>query len=138
MKKLISSIVSIILLLSLNMSVVAADQAMQPQPRYINISQISSSLSISSSGRASCGGSFVLYYNYNTNLSIDLQRSKDKNSWTSISSWDKECSSTNIGAIGKDYYVASGYYYRVVTTINVKRGSTSVETANCTSQINYY
>lgn len=69
--------------------------------------------------------------NYNTNLSIDLQRSRDKNSWTSISSCDKECSSTNIGTIGKDYYVASGYYYRVVTTINVKRGSTSVETANC-------
>lgn len=136
MKKIISGIVGIILLLSLNMSVVAADQELQP--RYINISQIASSLSISSSGRASCGGSFVLYYNYNTNLTIDLQRSKDKKSWSSISSWDKDCNATNIGAIGKDYYVASGYYYKVVTTINVKRGNTSIETANCTSQINYY
>ncbi|WP_394916972.1 hypothetical protein [uncultured Robinsoniella sp.] len=135
MKKKLFMPATIILALLINLGAYAAEMS---SPRYINISQLATAIQINSSGKATCSGSYVLYKNHNATIQIELQRSQDKKSWISETSWSRDFSATTLGSIERNYYISSGYYYRVVTTLKVKSGNTIVETATGTSQTQNY
>ena len=99
------------------------------QPRYTNIRSLTASLEISKSGCASCYGKVVLTKSTDTvDLTMELQRSRDDTSWDTVKTWDTSGSGTIY--LDKDWYVTSGYSYRVHVTAEVySSNGTLVETA---------
>ena len=99
------------------------------QPRYTNIRSLTASLEISKSGCASCYGKVVLTKSTDTvDLTMELQRSRDDTSWDTVKTWDTSGSGTIY--LDEDWYVTSGYSYRVHVTAEVySSNGTLVETA---------
>ena len=61
-------------------------------------------------------------------LTMELQRSRDDTSWDTVKTWDTSGSGTIY--LDKDWYVTSGYSYRVHVTAEVySSNGTLVETA---------
>lgn len=88
------------------------------QPRYQRICYFTASLEISSSGRATCYGSVTPWvYTDIVDLTVELQRAPQGGTWTTIKTWTT--SGTDSVSIDKDWYVASGYYYRTRVTADV-------------------
>lgn len=88
------------------------------QPRYTNIRSLTASLEISKSGCASCYGKVMLTKSTDTaELTMELQRSSDDTSWNTVKTWETSGSGTIY--LDKDWYVTSGYSYRVHITADV-------------------
>lgn len=92
-------------------------------PRYATIRSLSASLTISSSGRASCRVEVSLYGSYTGEISMYLQ---DRSSgWQTVKSW-----SSNGGACDGSYYVPDEDTYRVMGVLRVYNSTGKlVETA---------
>lgn len=82
------------------------------QPRYIGVSSVRANLDISSSGRASVGGTIRTYSGYTVTVSVSLMQDG-----TSIKSWSK--SGSGILTISQNYYVMSGHDYYTSLYISV-------------------
>lgn len=107
------------------------------KPYYTYISSISTSLSIDN-GNAICLGGLTLRSDLSVSSTITLQRSSNGTSWTDVKSWSKEFTGIGAHSFEKEYNVSSGYYYRVLHTVNVKNGDKTVETASIYSSNKYY
>ena len=113
MKRKISSICIVVLIVSIFMTCLAPAFASDGiTPRYKAIAQIASSLSISSSGGATCAGRVVLDDGYTADLVVEL-----KQDWTTIKTWTS--SGSLVVSAGGLYYVMSGHTYVVRTTATV-------------------
>lgn len=110
MKKGVRIAISMFLLLGVLMANFVAVQAIEL--RYVGLSQLFSTLEISSKGAASCCGWAVLRSGYTADVKVELQQ--DGNT---IKTW-KNSGSGTVTAEGT-YYVASGHDYTVVTTATV-------------------
>lgn len=113
-----------------------------PEPvidEYIYLYQMTSTLSINSSGLATCGGSAAtsnINSNYSITISVCLYRQTTSGSWASVKTW--YASNINSVALTRSYYVTSGYY-KVVTTARVYNASgIQIESAKLTSNISHY
>ena len=115
-KKTMRSTISILLLLGVLMANLVTAQAAQIGPMYIGISQLASTLSISSSGGASCNGRVAVLNGYKADLTVEL-----KQDGATIKTWTSSGSGT-ISA-GGTYYVASGHSYYVTSTAKVYNSS---------------
>lgn len=101
-------------------------------PFYDYITALGANLSIGSLGKAVSTG-FVYYPgDYDSTLTIELQRSNGTG-WTTVKSWSESFSGWGHHSLEEEYYVTSGYTYKVVTTATVKEGSIVLETASSTS-----
>lgn len=113
MKRKISSICIVVLIVSIFMTCLAPAFASDKiTPRYKAIAQISSGLSISSLGGASCAGDVVLDDGYTADLVVEL-----KQDGTTIKTWTS--SGSLVVSAGGLYYVMSGHTYVVRTTATV-------------------
>ena len=101
----------------------------QVTPYYKYISGVRAGLSIGGDGYATCSGEIELYVNYDSEITITLQRSRDGNSWSNVRSWSGSFSGIGSHQLQKGYYADSGYVYRVKNTARVKDGSDVLETA---------
>lgn len=110
MKKHVRSVISLALLLGVMVTSLATAQAVEP--RYTGISQISSNLSISSGGAASCRGEVRLYSGYTADVVVEL-----KQDGTTIETWTDSGSGTI--RISETRYVKSGHNYVVKTSATV-------------------
>lgn len=111
----------------------------QMDPRFTHISRISSGLSISTSGRASCTGSYTIYktFDLDSRMTITLQR--DDNGWKDVQTWSEDFTGSGFKILDKGYYVSSGYRYRLVTVMQIFDDNGNVlETASCDSPIKEY
>ena len=84
------------------------------QPYYIGIAQVTVALEIDTTTLGDLAESYGfvrVYDGYTADVTLSLQRSKDKTDWSTIKSW--EASGTEEIEIIKDYFVLDGYYYRV-------------------------
>ena len=85
------------------------------QPYYEGITQVSTSIDISSTSLgadlAKCLGLVLLYKGYSADVTLSLQRSSDESNWDIIKSWS--ASGEEEVEIYKEYFVLSGYYYRL-------------------------
>lgn len=129
LKRVLCLLLAAVLLTS-GISAFASDVA----PYYTGTSSISSSLSISTAGKATCTGSIRLYSSYTANMTVKLQRYTN-GYWSTVQSW----SGSGVSTISKSYYVTSGYYYRVVTAASVYDSSGKyVEGPTMLSTTKYY
>lgn len=117
-KRNLVRIISLFLLLGMLLSTASA--ANQVQPRYAKIHTITSELlSINWLGKATiCGSADSLDPSCRLELYVDLQRSEDGfDGWSIVKTW----STTGYEDVVIDttHYVASGYYYRIITSVIV-------------------
>lgn len=110
MKKHIRSAISLVLLLGVLVASLATAQAVEP--RYTGVSQITSSLTISTNGLASCSGEAKLYSGYTASVKLEL-----KQDGTTIKTWTN--SGSGIVRVNGTHYVESGHNYTVKTTATV-------------------
>lgn len=105
------------------------EEVISIQPWYTNITTLSVSLNISSSGYSTCYGKVNLVNSTDTsNLSIELQQ-KSGSTWSTIKTWDT--TGSNTFSLEKNWYVSSGYTYRILVTAKVYNSSgTLQETAS--------
>lgn len=106
-------------------------------PFYDYVSIVGASISIGTLGKAVASG-FVFYTgNYDSTLTIAIQR-LNGNSWSTVKSWSETFTGRGQHSMEEEYYVTSGHTYRVLTTVAIKSGSTVLETASTTSsQVSY-
>lgn len=116
MKKTIRRIILLTMILAVFGTSLNASAAVRPsvQPYYENAYFCSAALQISEKGLATCYGRIDLYSGVSADMTMTLYRSSNKTSWSSVKSW-----STDETSIEKDYYITSGYYYRVMLDINI-------------------
>lgn len=87
------------------------------QPRYTQVRSFRVNLSISDSGCALCVGQVELRdSSYEIDLAVELQRNNGW-SWSTIKSWS--ASGTGVVSLDKEWYVSSGYTYRVYASAEV-------------------
>lgn len=106
-------------------------------PYYEYISFVGSSLSIASNGKAVAGGDVYYSGNYNSSLTVELQR-LNGSSWSTIKSWNQSYSGRGYHDLEEEYYVLSGYNYRVITTATIYNQATVLETASSVSSVVAY
>ena len=107
MKRYIRSALSIILLLGALIVNLAPAQAVEP--RFAVVTDLVASLSVSSSGKASCSGAVYVDEGYTVDLKMEL-----KQDGTTIKTWTN--SGSGMVRVSGNYYVTSGHNYMVVTT----------------------
>ena len=102
--------------------------AMDIQPRYTQVRSFRLNLGISDDGCAQCVGQVELRdSSHGVDLTVELQRSTNGRTWSTIKSWS--ASDTGVVALDKEWYVSSGYKYRVYATVEVSApDGTVVET----------
>lgn len=130
MKKLIRSIPILMLVGILFCSQTV--HASEVQPRYIEIASITSKLTISNFGKASCYGTASLWDDFTADVTVEL-----KQDGTTIKTWT--ASGTEYISAGGDYYVASGHTYVVTTTVTVYNANGGIiESPSKDSPSKYY
>lgn len=116
------------------------DRAGVIAPFYKELMEISSGLTISDSGRATCGSTALInpYSSVHIEMRVTLWQ-KVGSSWQEVDSW------TKTGSVGQSllfskYYngLDSGYDYKVKSTIKVYQGSKLIEGDILDSPIVYY
>lgn len=106
-------------------------------PYYQHISFVGASLSIGQWGRAVSSGDVYVSDDYDSTLTVELQRSSGGD-WSTVGSWSESFSGKGYYALEEVTYVYSGYTYRVVTTVVITNGSTVLETASAiSSEVEY-
>lgn len=105
-------------------------------PFYKYISVLGATLTIGDAGKSISGGYVYYSGNYDSTLTIELQRFNGT-SWSVVKSWSESFSGRGYHSFEKEYYVTSGTY-RVVTTATIRNGNRVLETASSTSaQVTY-
>lgn len=139
MKRFLCVLLTVLVLMTTSLTAFAASSSTAGflpnpgiiSPMYTHIALVGAGLSISSMGRATCGGSVILSDGSCTcSMSIKLQRYTS--SWTTVKTWTYS---------GEDYldeteyyYITSGYDYRVLVNVSVyNAGGTFVEGASAYS-----
>lgn len=128
--KTIKNLLSIILSLALvSGGVMAAAEEIQTpevepiEQEYVHASAISSGILIDQNGKSTCSGTVNSRYTTDTiNLTIQLQKYTN-GSWSIVKSWSG--SGVFHVTVTKNYYVTSGYDYRVVTIASLYTSSGS-------------
>ena len=125
-------IAALLLAVVLSLSVCAsAATEYDAEPYYVNFSILNASLSISQSGCAKISVKVSLRdKTLRTDLESSLQR-LENGRWVDVKTWSTEGSS--LFTFTEQWYVISGYSYRVEVTAKVYDGNTLIETANRTS-----
>ena len=115
-KKLIATVLCVVM--CLGMGAVSSFAAVKPgndviTPQNIAIIATDNFIELGSLGKLTCLGSTEVQDGYNAKVTVELQRYQN-GSWTTIKTW------TDYGdafaTVDKDYYVTSGYYYRLKIT----------------------
>ena len=141
MKQKTTPLIAVLLLASMlfTLPAAAADAPSESgiSPCYESVGSIEATLSITSSGKASCYGYVKVIPSTNSfTLTMTLQRLTN-GSWTYVTSW--ATSGTGSASLSKSYYVTNGYYYRVKLVASVRTSSGSfVEQVTSYSNSTYY
>lgn len=105
--------------------------------QYAHIDEVAAGITMSRLGKATCIGDVELTYSTDTaHLYTTLERYVG-GTWTAVTTWS-DTGSIYV-AIDEDYYVTSGYYYRVYTQAYIyDSNNTFVEYASVASCTVYY
>lgn len=135
MKKSTKRILTLVLALGIIWSLIlpaTASEQKTIQPRMIGITGLAAQLSISTSGRATCGA--ILHNNGDYDVTVILSLKQDG---TSIKTWSITAA-VGTSMIEKYYYVTSGHDYQVVVTAQVKSGGSVVRSYSASSDVVSY
>lgn len=112
MKKLLRSAIPAFALFSILVGSLIGAQASEITPRYTGIATLTSGLTISDTGKATCAGKVMLWDGYTADVTVELKRDG-----ATIKTWVS--SGSGVVSAGGTYYVASGHEYVVTTTATV-------------------
>ncbi len=134
----LAALFAVLCLLTASLSAGAVTNTPSPiQPRWTGASDITADLAMNPGGRAHCCGKVVLRSGYTGDMTMTLQRSTDQRTWSEVTSWSTSGSGTL--ELEKDYYVPSGYYYRVEVKVDVKNSSGKlIESPSKASSVSAY
>jgi hypothetical protein len=136
-RKMIKCILALIMCISLcASSVLVSFAAENENSRIAGGLDFSEKLVIRSNGKADCYSSAIVSSGYTGSLTVRLQRSTDKKTWTTIYTWTASGSGTL--SIDKYRYVVSGYSYRVNATFSTYSGGNLVGTATASTPVQTY
>lgn len=119
-RKTVASIITILVCLS-SISVFASEQITLPNsgqvissvlPNFIAILGYDNDLILNTGGRLTCEGHTQVQYGYIAGLTMELQQYDGQ--WNTIKTWSASDSTTV--SLSKDWYVVSGYQYRLKLT----------------------
>lgn len=109
-----------------------------PEEPYVGLRSAFGTLSISSSGIATCTGSASLYNGYTAEVTVTLQR-KISGVWLGYTSWSGSGSSPVVVSNSTSSSIPSGYKYRTYVYITVYDSNNDiVETADTWSSTKSY
>ena len=131
MKRVLTAILAMCIITSALVPTLAVQEP-EIRPMYVGLANFGASLTISSTGKASCGAAITNNGTYDVDVTIELKRDG-----TTIKSWTV---ATEVGfnSIDKIYYVTSGHDYQVVATATVKSGSSVINSYKAYSSIVSY
>jgi len=110
MRKIISLIMLLIILLSFGLQATAAESGtIDISPMWTNLITLGTTLSIDSSGKATCTGNMTQNLSNGTCvLVMNLQKLDSNNTWYTIATWTKEgttkCVNTTYKTVSKGTY----------------------------------
>ncbi len=130
-KRLLTMALALGIVFSMTLPVVAA-QPEVIQPRLDGITGFVANLSISTSGKATCGVN--LYNNGDYDISVIISLKQDG---TTIKTWSVP---TDVGSnrIERSYYVTSGHDYQTVATAQLRSGGSLVRSYQISSNVVSY
>lgn len=105
-------------------------------PYFSNISVFSSTLKISSYGKASISAYLTARNIDRLTIEVDLQHLKDGR-WISLKKWTESSNGTS-GGLSGSYYVPKGYIYRTVSKGMVYKNGSLLESTSITSKMESY
>lgn len=137
-KLLLLTTVAILLFGCFEQNVYAVSNAMQidNQVRFSNFTRFENRFSISKSGKATLSSVVIARNVDEIKINLYLQRYSD-GAWRTVRSWSEIESGTSF-VVEKDYYVTSGYAYRMVSYAYVYDGGELLESSSSTSELTTY
>lgn len=115
MKKLIRSTVPMLLLVSMLMGSLAVAHASEASLQYKEIASITSGLTISNVGKATCEGKAMMWdEGFTVTVTVELKQDGE-----TIKTWTSTSSESTVIYAGGIYYVPHGHTYVVTTTVTV-------------------
>jgi len=113
------------------------EENLEIRPLWVNIVRFSNSFDISSSGFAQVDTSLLARSNINrVVINASIQRYTN-GSWLEIKSWTST-SNGYIGDLTENWYVVSGYYYRLVSNGAVYQNGVFMEQTSYTGPAYWY
>lgn len=142
-RKIVSLIILGVMCLSVNVSASqAAVQDVSTQliqgdmaPRFTYIVSAYTSLVLNSGGRLTCMGDTQVWPGNDAAITVELQQYKNGR-WSTIKSW--YYSDSEYASSFTDWYVASGYSYRLMNTHQALLSGNVTETCISYSDVIYY
>ena len=112
MKKTIRSAIPLFLLLAALAGNLVVTHASDIMPLYTGVASLTSGLTVSNTGKATCNGNVILWDDYTADVTVELKRDG-----ITIKTWT--ASGSEVISAGGTYYVTSGHEYVVTTTATV-------------------
>lgn len=150
LKKVISTILALSMIAATPTVVYAADSTDPPatiaystnNERSINWTYtfwVAASFSIDGD-YGTCIGSYELYNNMKSEITVTLMKSKDTQSWSAVESWSTTNYSYSPSSLTKTSTskLEHGYYYSTHVQVQVYSNNEVVETGNSFSDYKYY
>ena len=95
-------------------------------PFYNNTLEVQSSIAFNGS-TVSCKATNKMSKNLKSKITMTLQKSKDKNSYSKVQMWSKDYSGTGTKSLTETKTVSKGYYYRVRVVVRIYSGTEVIE-----------
>lgn len=93
---------------------------------YENATGVSAGLTISGS-TATCKAQNTMTKNHPSKITMTLQKSTDKSSYSKVTAWSQDYTGTGMKTLSKTKAITKGYYYRVRVVVRIYSGSTVIE-----------
>lgn len=139
-KRLFCLFVVLCTMLGSNLGVAADFSTIQNDPinsKYVKVNVMSSGLSISSLGYATCSGMVSLREGYHVEATIDLLK-LENGRWNSIKSWVHSGSGIEGVDVSEGYWVGRGTYMVETTAYVTDSNGKYIESPSATSVIREY
>lgn len=122
MNKRISKFLSMFLVLTCITATYSSATAIEP--RYTGLTSLAVSIDIASGGLSTPYGCATIRSGYTADVTLELQRSSNGYSWSTVKEWTSSGSGRII--LDKEYFVVSGYDYRSKCTAKVYNSSNTL------------
>lgn len=139
-KRFICFLILMALLMPINIvdaEQVDTDFGQEVDIQYVNSSRVHAGLTIDGN-TAICKAENRMTKDYPSTISMVLQKSKDKTTYTAVKNWNKVYSGVGMKTLSGEETITKGYYYRVKVVVKVYSGSKSIETITVYSDAKKY
>ena len=138
-KKLCTIILAFVMMTSFIVEVYAeeAQDNYGVEPFYTNTSLVTANLRLSGA-TAICNAQNVMTKNKKSKITMTLQKSSDKSTYSKVKAWSQESTGTGNKTLEKRNAITKGYYYRLRVVVRIYSGTEVIEKITKYSTVKYY